>query len=61
MKFYVLRLVNWLPNAVRQTNQPKQCKWRPLVFVARNYSVRWLSARRGRDLKNGSLSRERLL
>jgi hypothetical protein len=23
MKFYVLRLVDWLPNAVRQTNQPK--------------------------------------
>jgi hypothetical protein len=21
MKFYVLRLVDWLPNAVRQTNQ----------------------------------------
>jgi hypothetical protein len=26
MKFYVLRLVNWLPNAVRQTNQPKHIK-----------------------------------
>jgi hypothetical protein len=23
MKFYVLRLIVWLPNAVRQTNQPK--------------------------------------
>jgi hypothetical protein len=26
MKFYVLRLVDWLPNAVRQTNQPKHIK-----------------------------------
>jgi hypothetical protein len=26
MKFYVLRLLNWLPNAVRQTNQPKHIK-----------------------------------
>jgi hypothetical protein len=24
MKFYVLRLVDWLPDAVRQTNQPKR-------------------------------------
>jgi hypothetical protein len=26
MKFYVLRQVDWLPNAVRQTNQPKHIK-----------------------------------
>jgi hypothetical protein len=26
MKFYVLQLVDWLPNAVRQTNQPKHIK-----------------------------------
>jgi hypothetical protein len=26
MKFFVLRLLNWLPNAVRQTNQPKHIK-----------------------------------
>jgi hypothetical protein len=26
MKFYVLRLVDRLPNAVRQTNQPKHIK-----------------------------------
>jgi hypothetical protein len=26
MKFYVLRLVDWLPNSVRQTNQPKHIK-----------------------------------
>jgi hypothetical protein len=26
MKFYVLRLADWLPNAVRQTNQPKYTK-----------------------------------
>jgi hypothetical protein len=26
MKFYVLRLVDWLPIAVRQTNQPKHIK-----------------------------------
>jgi hypothetical protein len=26
MKFYVLRLVDWLTNAVRQTNQPKHIK-----------------------------------
>jgi hypothetical protein len=25
-KFYVLRLVDWLPNAVRQTNQPQHIK-----------------------------------
>jgi hypothetical protein len=27
MKFYVLRLVDWLPNAVRQTNQPKKAQF----------------------------------
>jgi hypothetical protein len=32
MKFYVLPLVDWLPNAVRQTNQPKHIK----PFVAPN-------------------------
>jgi hypothetical protein len=26
MEFYVLWMVVWLPNAVRQTNQPKQIK-----------------------------------
>jgi hypothetical protein len=26
MKFYVRRIVDWLPNAVRQTNQPKHIK-----------------------------------
>jgi hypothetical protein len=25
MKFYVLRLVDWLPNAARQTKQPQHC------------------------------------
>jgi hypothetical protein len=40
MKFYVLRLVDWLPNAVRQTNQANillfGCIWtllRPLLLV----------------------------
>jgi hypothetical protein len=26
MKFYVLRMVVWLPNQIRQTNQPKRIK-----------------------------------
>jgi hypothetical protein len=33
MKFYVLRLVDWLPNAVRQTNQRKYIK--PFVYFNR--------------------------
>jgi hypothetical protein len=32
MKFYVLRLVDWLPNAVRQTNHPSPCRLRS-VFL----------------------------
>jgi hypothetical protein len=32
MKFYVLPLVDWLPNAVRQTNQPKHIK--PFFYFA---------------------------
>jgi hypothetical protein len=53
MKFYVLWLVDWLPNAVRQTNQPKhiivyymyiegeKCMIFPKVqFVARGRSPR---------------------
>jgi hypothetical protein len=27
MEFYVLRLVDWLPNAVRQTNQPEHISY----------------------------------
>jgi hypothetical protein len=33
MKSYVLRLVDWLPNAVRQTNQPKHIK---TIFAPNN-------------------------
>jgi hypothetical protein len=33
MKFYVLRLVDWLPNVVRQTNQPKHIK---TIFTPNN-------------------------
>jgi hypothetical protein len=27
MEFYVLRLVDWLPNAVKQTNQPEHISY----------------------------------
>jgi hypothetical protein len=53
MKFYVLRLVDWLPNAVRQTNQPKHIK----PFLLRITYTYYFIFKRNKTIKQTPLER----